>query len=1052
MVRYVDATTILIINTFIFLNSIPDASSFAPNQSPSTWVLPYIPPSPILRITEKRSASVAASYYDYEDGRANNPKGMAYLDTLGKGDVLKRRERKVLLSEQSVTGGGKTTIYDVTLSIAKTAPSAAVAKTMGLQLRQISDQGEISDTSLDLDSMRYLSVAEEVYRDMNVVTPDNVEEDGPVGSVQLLNLPVNFVLDPEMKGIIVSRVIRGSLSWNAGVRSGDFMLATSATLGDKIWPKSTLDGVRSALSSRRIMSSKMKFQFKRAGFSIISSDEIVKEFEISLMRPLGLNIADKKDGYVHVTGFTEQASMLVRERLMIGDRVVAVESSIGGNMWPVSNVNGAVSACTSRLPGQPVKIRFERVVKEVGEMDNQTDDLTVNGASSVYVVDSSIERSQSKTNEKLLVRCCDVLKRYIAVYDSKSSRHASVPALVADRVLETLADGSATLDPKTLSLVMNSYLLCSQPDKAIRAFEAAVGMSADGSKRKTDVVILGKKEGSRIIADITAIDLFTGTDLIRAHSQIGDFLSARRVLAAMEGNDVAVDGVGNPKWPGKIKVDTQSYNSVLAAAAANAEGDLGLSVAIDVFNSMSEPLLFTTATPKKDLISYNIMIEAYARAGRRSDAFAIYNSMRDAGVNPDKVSITSLIKAVVKDDDIETARLFLRDMKNNNIEADVVAYNTVIRALCDKLQWYDAKELVAEMETSGINPDQKTYGLLMNGLMKANKPGACLTLFEAACADQRTVAMTENVQLYTTAVTAAATLGDYERALDLVSRMTFAGVKPNMKTLTALMGACLSGGRPDFAVDVFKKIKRPDGIALTRAVKAYCENKDFIPALDIIESQSDRERCIMTGKQVMSNYDYVMRCALESHNYIAAQKIMTNLLDNGFIPSKKIFKTIVTSLDLTQKITNEKTAGQSISTNNENGQFIYLLSVFDSIARRRLPCDASFYSAFLLEGARQGGLERKICSLITQARIDTTQFGNEICLDDDTDSDDACTVKPEITWSELFKNYSLYKEELDEISLPPIKPRVSPREIRLVSLAEQGVTFGARRNRASPRK
>jgi len=45
----------------------------------------------------------------------------------------------------------------------------------------------------------------------------------------------------------------------------------------------------------------------------------------------------------------------------------------------------------------------------------------------------------------------------------------------------------------------------------------------------------------------------------------------------------------------------------------------------------------------------------------------------------------------------------------------------------------------------------------------------------------------ENVKLYTTAITAAASLGDSDRAFELVSRMNFAGVKPNMKTLTALM-------------------------------------------------------------------------------------------------------------------------------------------------------------------------------------------------------------------------------------------------------------------------
>ena len=140
----------------------------------------------------------------------------------------------------------------------------------------------------------------------------------------------------------------------------------------------------------------------------------------------------------------------------------------------------------------------------------------------------------------------------------------------------------------------------------------------------------------------------------------------------------------------------------------------------------------------KGLVTYNTMIELYARAGKRSEAFAVYNSMRDTGLKPDKITMTSLIKAVVQDGDIVTACVFLRDMKVLNFETDVVAYNTVIRSLCDKLWWYDARELVAEMEECGIRPDEKTYGLLMNGLLKANKPAACLNLFEAACTDQRT--------------------------------------------------------------------------------------------------------------------------------------------------------------------------------------------------------------------------------------------------------------------------------------------------------------------------
>ena len=59
-----------------------------------------------------------------------------------------------------------------------------------------------------------------------------------------------------------------------------------------MWSKSTLEGVWYVVSSRKIMPpSKMGFQFIRSGFSIMTEDEVVNEFELSLMRPLGVNIA-----------------------------------------------------------------------------------------------------------------------------------------------------------------------------------------------------------------------------------------------------------------------------------------------------------------------------------------------------------------------------------------------------------------------------------------------------------------------------------------------------------------------------------------------------------------------------------------------------------------------------------------------------------------------------------------------------------------------------------------------------------------------------------------
>ena len=165
----------------------------------------------------------------------------------------------------------------------------------------------------------------------------------------------------------------------------------------------------------------------------------------------------------------------------------------------------------------------------------------------------------------------------------------------------------------------------------------------------------------------------------------------------------------------------------------------------------------------------------------------------------------------------------------------------------------------------------------MNGLLKLNKPGPCLTLFESACADQRTAGLMENVKLYTTAITAAASISDYERALELVSRMTLSGVKPNYKTLTALMGACISAGELEYAFDVFKKIENPDGYAKMLLIRAYCDYQDYNSAFSVLDAQGENR---LLGKEVMSSYNYIIQSSLLNRQFHSGREAMVSV-DTG---------------------------------------------------------------------------------------------------------------------------------------------------------------------------
>lgn len=1049
----------------------------------------------------RRRTSTAASYLsdlNWPDNKWNaniRSVSAAYLDTLSLASISANTDKNDGEDEEesftygssrtkdaSAVGGPMDT-YTVSLPINGIMFSEKVLSFVGMSLRQVASGKEMTNMAYNVDSQRMVNSGVAAARTKRHNSIDSKNK------MFTLDDPEALALVPEkFEGIIVSELFEGGLAYDSGVRIGDALVATSATIGDKIWPKSTLEGVQSAIQSRRIISSDMKFQFRRPR-AYLDATEVVEEFDLTLTRPMGIQVEGSKNGYVKIIGFTEGAE--VSKTLRVGDRIVAVESAFR-QMWPVSTVEGVVSACTTRKPGESVKLRFQRVV-EVGKFRDEAttspmqsstltlgDDTTsslagavdgfrkladANTSSLISPQAAVIPSTGSKTHQLLLSRSRDLLRRYkkTATTPQSGAVMSAIPAVVADRVLDALATASAPLDSETLAMVMNAYTSCRKADKTIRAFEAAVGVSADGSYVEPTAHLFcsssdtpGKEQP--LVQDMAALDLSTASSLLRAHALQGDYRSAVRVLAAMAGDtSVIVQGVNARAWPLTSKPDVRCYNMVLAAAA-KAGGEDGVNVAIDVFERMADPMsgVDNSRDVVKTAVSYNTMIALFAKVGRPQDALTIFYSMKQSGVKPDKYSYTSLLKALVEDGDFEGGQDLFKEMGEVGIKYDVVTYNTMIKGLCDRLQWFTAKELISEMEMKNISPNGMTYGLLMNGLLKADKPGPCLTLFEAACSDTRTTVLMENVQLYTTAITAASKLGNYERAIELVSRMKKVGVKPNLKTLTALMSACLYSEQINYALDVYSQICKIagestsgsfklDGFVLTLALRAHCQNGDFVSASEILTSQKDGYS-EMTGKEIMSSYNYLINASLQQREYDVARSAVTELLQSGYIPSKITFENILKGLELDAY---PKKRPQNYSTSETDvgkDKLEFLLFILDSLGGRNLQISGSFYAAILVEGVRIGGLGRKMASLLGRARaqeMEGTSFHDTDVAGDDVE-------RHVLSWQGIFSyiqsssNDDNEKNKIYDANLPILSVRVGQKEARLVLTAESPVVYNAR--------
>jgi len=468
------------------------------------------------------------------------------------------------------------------------------------------------------------------------------------------------------------------------------------------------------------------------------------------------------------------------------------------------------------------------------------------------------------------------------------------------------------------------------------------------------------------------------------------------------------------------------------SAGAKAGGSKGCAMALELFDNMDGKIA-------RDVVSYNTVIGALAKEGRFDEAFEIFESMKTKNVTPDKITYTSLIKACVQDGDIQE---LLLDMKENKVKADVVTYNTMVKLLCDRNRWYDAKNLITDMEASGIMPNSMTYGLLMDGLLKADKPAACLNLFESATSDSRTAALTENVYLYTTAIAATSALANHEKALDLISRMKVAGVKPNLETLTAVMGACLSSGKAKMAADVFRKIDEPDGFAISMGLRALCEANDLAAAAALLSKHRDGYG-VMSGKEVMKSYNTLMRSSLEQRDYAVAGRTLTELLGTGYIPNKNMYRTIIDSLNLGVNKKRLQTALEPIA--DETYQF--LLFVLDSVEQRNLSVDGSFYASVLYCGSRMGGMQRKIASFLAIARGDASQDGKKSSSIIAVEG----THERSLTgWEDLLLNYDEYKNDFGpQMKFPHLSVQTNNKNIRQVLSSEQAVTYKSARKSVS---
>ena len=251
-----------------------------------------------------------------------------------------------------------------------------------------------------------------------------------------------------------------------------------------------------------------------------------------------------------------------------------------------------------------------------------------------------------------------------------------------------------------------------------------------------------------------------------------------------------------------------------------------------------------------DIISYNYLIDAYARVADVKNAQLVFDQISNNKLSPNEFSKSILVKAYVNANDITTALTLESSWRKNNLIVPQSVYTTIIRGLLAKKNFRRAWKVFEFIQSKGMKPDVKTYSMMLH-----------------ACAlDQ-----------------------EAEKALDLFTRMAEEGIQPTTITFNSLINAC--GSRADYYLEAFRIFQQ-------MLIQGFVPQIDtFTLLLDVCANHGDLQRALDIWNELVDSINKDSKLELTNDTVIAMIKVFYRYLKLKNQGDLKIQPPVITTLE-----------------------------------------------------------------------------------------------------------------------------------------------------------
>lgn len=338
------------------------------------------------------------------------------------------------------------------------------------------------------------------------------------------------------------------------------------------------------------------------------------------------------------------------------------------------------------------------------------------------------------------------------------------------------------------------------------------GIISACTELESESLLLGKQLHSWVIRSGFALDVCIGCSLVDMYAKCsvdGSLDDSRRVFDRMEDHNVMswtaiitgyVQRGGRDKeaielfcrmMESPVPPNHFTFSSVLKACGNLSDSHIG---------EQFYGLVVKHGFASDDCVE-NSVISMYARSGRMDNAQKAFESLFEKNL----VSYNTIVDAYAKNLDSEGAFKLFQEITDAGIEVNAFTFASLLSGASNIGAIGKGEQIHAQLLKSGFQSNQRVSNALISMYARCGHIEAAFQVFKEMG--------DHNVISWTSMITGFAKHGFATRALEIFHKMLETGIRPNEITYVAVLSACSHAGVISKGWEIFKSMQKEHGIA-----------------------------------------------------------------------------------------------------------------------------------------------------------------------------------------------------------------------------------------------